>query len=536
MVGNIKKLNLTKLKLKKNIMVGKILLELNNQQDISLNALVLVQRNGLEGQKYKFPIKLIKKYGKKNILQFNIDLQKVDWKPYYWDVFVSLSNSNGEDYEERVKLSKFFLRMRMNFSPFIKSVSVSEENHVFPYCTYHGSFSLTYKTKMWYESKVYQWKWVLALLTYVILMPYLNMRNIWLGFEKNSNTAQDNGFTFFKYCYIEQKHKNFFYVIKKSSSDMMKLNELKDKVLIFMSFKYMLYLLASRLLISSESRAHIYDIRINRGLIRRIINKKRQIFLQHGVIGLKRVDNIYKKKSINSMNLFITSSHFEKEIILNHFGYDDQEIAVTGLSRWDNIENKVKDNKILIVPTWRSWMDDISGEEFLETVYYKNYSQLVNSRAFLSVIEANDLKVNFFLHPKFEQYANFFSIENDKVNILTSGNAILSEEIMESSLLITDYSSVAWDMYYLKKPIIFFQFDLQNYLDMQGSYMNFSKELIGDQVFDIKKLVNILEIYAKNKFEFKGIYMRNRKKYITYEDSCNNERIYKALMYYLNNK
>ena len=33
-------------------------------------------------------------------------------------------------------------------------------------------------------------------------------------------------------------------------------------------------------------------------------------------------------------------------------------------------------------------------------------------------------------------------------------------------MLITDYSSVSWDVYYQEKPVVFYPFDLETYEDV----------------------------------------------------------------------
>lgn len=110
------------------------------------------------------------------------------------------------------------------------------------------------------------------------------------------------------------------------------------------------------------------------------MERKRQVFLQHGVIGLKRVDQIFKKTSKNAVDLFVVSSDHEKEIIEKNFGYKDEEIIVTGLSRWDVlIDKSAGQSTILLMPTWRVWMDDLPEEKFMQSEYYVQYATLLTS-------------------------------------------------------------------------------------------------------------------------------------------------------------
>ena len=44
----------------------------------------------------------------------------------------------------------------------------------------------------------------------------------------------------------------------------------------------------------------------------------------------------------------------------------------------------------------------------------------------------------------------------------------LQQCLMDALLLITDYSSILWDMAYMKKPVILFQFDRSEFLAERG--------------------------------------------------------------------
>ncbi|TDK62174.1 hypothetical protein E2K98_08910 [Bacillus salipaludis] len=522
----VAKPKLIKLKIRKNFLTGKILLD-DIKGNVTIKKLMFVHRNSLENEKQSFPV-FVKKKGAKYHIIFNIDITNSSWKPFYWDAYIGVEINNLLHFF-RVKISNDKLKFKMNALPFLNSICLNQDYHIFPYITSYGSFSLTYKKRMYYESKKYMLKWLLAFLIYLFLKPYWDYKKIWLGFEKHANVAQDNGFTFFRYCYEKQKHNNFYYVIRNNSPDIPNFKGMEDKLVFFMSLKYMIYFFASKLLISSESKGHLYDIRIQNGFFRRVLNRKKNIFLQHGVIGLKRVDNIFHKNSNNRADLFITSSDFEKKIIVTNFGYQNDEVEVTGLSRWDNLQNNIYTQKILVMPTWRSWMDDITDEEFVKTDYYLRYSKLIQSSELKELIQQFDLTITFYLHHKFKKHLSLFKSVIEQIKVNCYGDSPLQKEIMESSLMITDYSSVAWDMFYLKKPVVFYQFDKEEYLKNQGSYLDFPKDLFGDQALDLMSLIILIKGYASNGFREKKKYSINREKYFKYIDHKNSERIFNTI-------
>jgi CDP-glycerol glycerophosphotransferase (TagB/SpsB family) len=303
-----------------------------------------------------------------------------------------------------------------------------------------------------------------------------------------------------------------------------------------MSFKYMVYSYAAKLLISSEAKANIYDIKIQRGKLKANFDRKKFVFLQHGVMGFKRVDNTFRKSPDKSrpkiLDLFVVSSEYEKKVIKDYFGYSDKEIILTGLCRWDAIENKVDETnkQIFLMPTWRTWLEGLEDEKFVETDYYKNYVGLLNNARLTKLLEENNITLNFLLHPKFKDYIDNFNVETNNIKVYKFGEQKVNEVLMKSSMLITDYSSVAWDMYYQKKPILFFQFDYEEQEKYQGSYLNMTEDLFGERAFNIDELISLTTNYVENGFKEKEKFANMRPRYFSHIDKKNCERTYKAIM------
>ena len=92
----------------------------------------------------------------------------------------------------------------------------------------------------------------------------------------------------------------------------------------------------------------------------------------------------------------------EEKIILDNLGYEPAEIANTGFARWDVLKDCSQENhNILIMPTWRNWLDSVSDEAFENSAYFRNYMQLLNSERFSEILEKYDLQIYFYLHAKF---------------------------------------------------------------------------------------------------------------------------------------
>src|SRR5699024_8384530 len=146
-----------------------------------------------------------------------------------------------------------------------------------------------------------------------------------------------------------------------------------------------------------------------------------------------------------------------KEMIVHDFGYDPDEVFVTGLSRFDSLFEKdvqVK-RQVLIIPTWRDWIQ--TDEAFIDSEYYERYKNLIHSETLQRLAKEYDFEILFCLHPNMQQFSHYF--ENDHVKVITQGEVDVQFLIKQSSLMVTDYSSVGFDFGFLHKPIIYYQFD-----------------------------------------------------------------------------
>lgn len=483
---------------------------------------------------YFIPATRIKKKRKYTIMEGSLNISEIDFHSIYWDVF-GVFELEGKEYEFEFRTIN--LLYRLSFLRLINhNFYVNEEDFIlFPYLTMKRSVALQFREKIVHDDMTFRLKERIALIAYFFAQFYLKRKKIILTYEKYSFLAQDNGFYFFKYCMDnnmeEAIDRKIYYVIDKASPDWSRVEPYEKNVLDFMSLKYMIYLLATSLMVSSDTKTHAYAWRCKGSLIYKILNNKKFVFLQHGVISFKKVDKVYAKTARDAYNLFIVSTDAEHDIIRDHFKYNEDEIATTGLARWDVLEDKSEGSKeILLMPTWRNWLDDIEEEIFIESDYYKNYTKLLSSERLLDILEKYDVTLNFYLHPKFMDYVQSFSSTSDRIRIIIMGEEPLNQLLMKSKMLITDYSSVAWDMYYQGKSVLFYQFDIDTYQEIHGSYIDFETELFGKRTEDLEELFTLIEESCENNFMLEEQYMLQRKKRFKYLDHNNSKRIFDAII------
>ncbi|MBO5524854.1 MAG: CDP-glycerol glycerophosphotransferase family protein [Roseburia sp.] len=493
----------------------------------------LKQRNARMDVRYPFELKK-KEKGQQLFYQAVIDLNQYELEIAFWDVMVEVEEAEGETYE--AILGGLSNRLKIWLILFPRWTKTKDGHLIYPFVNGARQFTIQYrKYDKKYDSYAFIAKEYLALLCYFILKPYWDNKKIWLICEKFCTMAQDNAMFFFQYCMEqlpEKEKKHILYVIDKKVPEYHAVEKYDTNVIQFMSFKYMIYLCAAEYLISTDAIRHFY-IWDSPNSVYKVLYQARKhlIFLQHGVMGFKQCHRTYHKAGGNRVARFVVSSEYERTIIQEYFGYDREEIILTGLARWDVLENRasLEKKEILIMPTWRSWLEYASEELFRKSDYYQNYVSILQDERLQKLLEKHDMVLNFYIHPKFRDYISEFAVKKERIHFIAFGQQPLNELLMSCNLLITDYSSVSWDVYYQEKPVIFYPFDLETYECVQGSYMDLEKDAFGDVVHSKEELFASLEKYVARDFKEEERQKERREYLLPLRDHKNSERIYQEI-------
>lgn len=518
--GHVKKFSV-----KNNMLNMKFLLA---KSEYTLKELNLILRSSVSEKSYPFELEIIEK-GKQYLVYAKLDTSQIEWEQFYWDIRGVMVHED-RSYSIRLRNYSKWSKLKMLLMP--QQYQLPETEYLLvPYMTKSRDFAVTYRLRSPQDTQAFVLKEYLALFIFYVLYPYWKMKDLWLVYEKYSVTAQDNSYYFFEYCMKElpkKEKKRIYYVIDKNASDYQYVEKYGKKVIQFLSLKHMVYLKAASLLISSDTKAHAYAWHSPATLYRQMVSWKRNVFLQHGVMYYKQCHKGLKRTGTNSCKLFIVSSEVEKKIIRDYFGYRDREIAVTGLARWDVLEDKAVpgEKMILMMPTWRSWLEEVTEEEFCQSDYYKNYMQFLNNANLHNFLEKKDVKLVFYIHPKFREYMGAFATDSPQIQLIEFGTQPLNELLMRCNMMITDYSSACWDVYYQEKPVLFYMFDYEMYNEVQGSYVDMRTEAFGEATDDAETLIQWMEKYEENNFTELEKYAELREKLLPYRDDKNCERTY----------
>ncbi|EAH7485002.1 capsular biosynthesis protein, partial [Campylobacter coli] len=114
---------------------------------------------------------------------------------------------------------------------------------------------------------------------------------------------------------------------------------------------------------------------------------------------------------------------------------------------------------------------------------------------------------------------------------IANQNESLQKLFCNSSLMITDYSSVAFEMAYLEKPVIYYQFDKEEFFisQWQKGYFDYKKDGFGPVVENEENLLKELESLLQNDCKPFGVYKDNIDSTFVFKDGRCCERIYAML-------
>ena len=345
---------------------------------------------------------------------------------------------------------------------------------------------------------------------------------------EDGKSARDNGYHFYKYIRTEHPNDYCFYVIDKNGNDYNKVKEFGN-IIQYRSLKHWLFYMSAYYNISNHKHGNpdaplFYLLHVVLGLY------NNRVFLQHGITINNGVWLHYKN---TKFRYIICGAKDEYNYIKNSFGYPDNNVIYTGFARFDNLYNNNVDKKqILIMPTWRNWLGretNSLGEQvdFKKTPYYINWNNLLNDSKFLNYIEKENIKVLFYPHINMQKYLNLFDRKSNNIEFVNT-NTDIQKVLKESSIMITDYSSVFMDFAYMNKPVIFYQFDYKDFREKQYAegYYDYNNGF-GPVCFTDNDVITTLKEIMNNGLNKK--YYKRMSDFFEKKDKSNCERIYHVL-------
>ena len=346
-------------------------------------------------------------------------------------------------------------------------------------------------------------------------------RDLWLICDYELE-ARDNPYWLFKYIREAHPEQEIVYAINYDSPDYERVACLGPTVRYGSLKHWILYLAASKNISSQKggkpNAAVCYALEVILGVL-----KNTRIFLQHGII---KDDLSYLYYKNTKMRLFVTSVPREYAFVRDTFGYTDGYVQMPGLARYDNLFPETSEEKyILVMPTWRKWIahtvtDSVEhAESFAETEFAKAWKHFLTD-PFVSELKEKNIRFVFYLHRNMQKFASYFEGLSDNVTVAVWPQYDCQDLMKRCLCMVTDYSSVAMDVAYMRKPVLYYQFDYEMFRKghMGLGYYDYHKDGFGPICVDADQLISELKKTMAREYAMEEIYRKRCDAFFYYHD------------------
>ena len=367
--------------------------------------------------------------------------------------------------------------------------------------------------------KKYSFDSILYRMLTVITYPFVKSRKIWL-FMDRQDISGDNGEHLFNYAINQKDDIKKYFVIKKDSEEYSRLKkEYGNNILAFGSFKHKYLYLISDKIMSSHPDDFILNPfpQRNRRFLSGFLTIKKY-FLQHGV-GKYDMSRWLRKYDKNLYLLLTVSDLDYNSFAGESYNFDKEVVQTLGFPRYDNLTNENLKKQIVIIPTWRSNLN--TREDLITSEYIHRWNSLLNNEKLINHAKEKGYDIVFKPHPKSIEYLDLFDTHNVKLDNVKGYHQILCD----SALMITDYSSVAFDFAYLEKPVVYYQYGDDYHFDPETAIATDEADF-GEIITDEDVLVDKIISYLDNDCEMEDEYSQKVKKFFKYTDKNNCKRVY----------
>lgn len=191
-------------------------------------------------------------------------------------------------------------------------------------------------------------------------------------------------------------------------------------------------------------------------------------FLQHGVTK----GDVSRWFNTKSLDLLVTTCRREHDSIAGRSPYrlSGLETVLTGMPRLDQLRDKDAQRPdapdvLLVAPTWRRHLSVRGAGEDVDltrTRYWQAWTQVLSDPALHEVARRHGLRVVLLPHPNVRDQVLEAGVP-DGVEVVAELPYDIQQYLASAALMVTDYSSVAFDLAVLGRPTVYHQFDADEF-------------------------------------------------------------------------
>lgn len=463
--------------------------------------------------------------------KFNVNLKRVCGNLYYYKIKLP--------YEELTSLpiqNNFVfhfigdeeLEVTFKYNFIYRNFSIGNHSKIYNYedmdlCAYirqarKNVLALTVREKNYTDNHGFKifLAWFLSLFSF-------NSKIILL-YEKNNEKYEESASVVYEKL-IDNGKKAYFILNENSKHwDNIKPKYRKNIIKSF-TFKHYYYYFKCKKFIGSESISHAMEVRtINRFVSAKLYLKRfKYVFLQHGVMYMVSLDadgrHFFRKGGDMPINSkIVVSSKKEADHFVELGGFDYDDLIICGLPQYDKIIKNKNADKIIIMPTWRPWDYNQLESNYKKSTYYNFIKNILNN-----IPDNLKDKVEILPHPLIKEKLSNTNMSKYIPNVISYDKAL-----EDASVLITDYSSIAYSAFYRGSNVIFCWEEKEECMKHYNAHLMLNDDnCFGDISYDYKDIKKLVLKNYNSKQENK--YIKNYNKIVEFHDGNNTTRLYEYL-------
>ena len=183
-------------------------------------------------------------------------------------------------------------------------------------------------------------------------------------------------------------------------------------------------------------------------------------------------------------------SEKERDVVVDMLRIPEERVLITGLPIFSTIPYKhitaESEDFVTIMLTFKPYEERLDNFE--------------KSRYYHAIIELYDILKNYVpeekilivAHPRIQYLLETTSLKERK------WNRPISQVLEITKLMITDYSSVAYNSFYQGAAVLFYQEAIEEYEEVCGNLIPRDEEYIGLRAFDLQEFEDILGQIIQN--------------------------------------
>lgn len=350
--------------------------------------------------------------------------------------------------------------------------------------------------------------------------------------------ADDSGEHLYRWLRENHPELNLWFMIDKGTADYSRLKADGFNVVDAQSPKRAQLMINAKFLISSHAdlpAMYPFPLEAFGDLTR-----YRFVFLQHGVLE-KDASRWLNTKEMHMLN---TSARAEYEAIVGdwtNYKFTADVVKLCGLPRHDSLLAKAEQagppTSVTVMPTWRSRLSKlvtagVDPDALRQDPYFRNWRELLNSVPLRRAAERSGAPIRLVAHWNMAQAISAFEV-GEHVHVAKPQDIDYQSVLVDTALLITDYSSLASEAGLLRRPVIYFQFDpdevAAGHIWRKG-FFDYQRDGFGPVVDDPASAADAVAQFADRGFDNLPEYARRSEEFFTFRDGRNSERVYEAIL------